>query len=174
MYSDSQFFNWRPYFSTVFSEAIEKRNIENVHLVVFVHGLEGTSEDLSAYKNYMRIALPEENFAFLLSEANQSETWSSFDNMADNLLQELLRFVDRMLRLPYRISMITHSLGLTAFRQSVKYFSGGLIVRTMLGLEKMKPLLPKLYTLITLNSPHLGLCYNQRAASWGMFKLNCC
>jgi hypothetical protein len=41
MYSDSKFFNWRPYFSNTFNEAIEKRNIENVHLVVFVHGLEG-------------------------------------------------------------------------------------------------------------------------------------
>jgi hypothetical protein len=74
--------------------------------------------------------------------------------MADNLLQELLRFVDRMPRLPRKISMITHSLG-------------GLIVRTMLEFEKMKPLLSRLHTLITLNSPHLGLCYNQRAANWG-------
>lgn len=42
MYSDSKFFDWKPYFSTVFSEAIEKRNIESVHLVVLVHGLEGS------------------------------------------------------------------------------------------------------------------------------------
>ncbi|KAI6182133.1 DUF676 domain-containing protein [Aphelenchoides bicaudatus] len=158
LYSDSKFFNWRPYFSNIFNEAIEKRNIQNVHLVIFVHGLEGTSEDLSAYKNYLRIALPEENFAFLLSEANQSETWSDFKNMAENLLQELLRFIDRMPRTPHKISMITHSLG-------------GLIVRTMLEFEKMKPLVPRLHTLITLNSPHLGLCYNQRTANWGSNQL---
>lgn len=140
----------------VFSEAIEKRNIEFTHLVVFVHGLEGTSEDLSAYKNYLRIALPNENFVFLLSEANQTETWNDFNSMAENLLKELLRFVDRLPRLPDRISIVAHSLG-------------GLIVRTMIGLEKVKPLLPRFYTLITLNSPHLGLLYNQRTANWGLF-----
>lgn len=42
----------------------------------------GTAEDLSAYKNYLRIALPNENFAFLLSESNQTETWSDFNNVS--------------------------------------------------------------------------------------------
>jgi triacylglycerol esterase/lipase EstA (alpha/beta hydrolase family) len=153
-YSDQKFSNWQPYFSTMFSEAVEKRSIESVHLIVLVHGLEGTSEDLSAYKNYIRIALPNENLQFLLSEANQTETWSNFNNMASNLLGEILRYTDRMPRKPNKISMITHSLG-------------GLIVRALCGLEGMKPLLPRLQTLITLNSPHLGLMYNQRTANWG-------
>lgn len=103
----------------------------------------------------MRIALPNENLQFLLSEANQTETWSNFNNMASNLLGEILRYIERMPRKPNKISMITHSLG-------------GLIVRALCGLEGMKPLLPRLQTLITLNSPHLGLMYNQRTANWGM------
>lgn len=171
MYSElSTFPNWKPYFSTSFMQAIERRNIEFVHLVVFVHGLEGllfkrfpmknptrlgTSEDLAAYRNYLRIALPDANFAFLLSEINQTQTWSDFNTMAENLLDELLRYIDRMPRIPNRISIVTHSLG-------------GLIVRAMCGLEKMKPLISRLYTFMSLNGPHLGLLYNQRAANWGI------
>lgn len=43
-------------------------------------------------------------------------------------------------------------------------------MRAMCGLPGMTPLLDKLYTLMTLNSPHCGLIYNQRTASWGMKK----
>lgn len=184
MYSESKFFHWRPYFSNTFNEAIEKRNIENVHLVVFVHGLEGKlhnsslNQNISIFRNIGRL----ERLQKLSEDCNaggklcvfvvgSQPKWnmvslhfvvypfifrfrSSFTNMAENLHQELSRAVERMPRVPNKISMITHSLG-------------GLIVRTMLELEKMKPLLPKLHTLITLNSPHIGLCYNQRTANWG-------
>lgn len=45
---------------------------------------------------------------------------------------------------------------------------GGIIVRCMLGQEKAKPILPFLHTLLTLNTPHCGLLYNQRTAKWGI------
>ncbi|KAI6223626.1 DUF676 domain-containing protein [Aphelenchoides fujianensis] len=155
-YSDqASFLNRRPYFSAAFNEAVERRICGKLHLVVFVHGLEGTSEDLSAYRNCLRIALPETNFAFLLSEVNQNETWTDLQKMAENLLAEILRFIDRMPQKPHRISLIAHSLG-------------GLIVRAMCGLEKMKPLFPLLWTFLSLNSPHLGLTYLQRTANFGI------
>ncbi|KAI6179649.1 DUF676 domain-containing protein [Aphelenchoides besseyi] len=155
-YSDqASFINRRPYFSTVFNQAIERRNLGRVHLVVFVHGLEGTSEDLSAYRNSLRIAAPETNFAFLLSEVNQKETWSDLNTMSENLLSEILKFIQRMPQKPHRISMIAHSLG-------------GLIVRAMLSLEGMRPLIPNLWTFLTLNSPHAGILYVHKTTNWGI------
>jgi alpha-beta hydrolase superfamily lysophospholipase len=56
---------------------------------------------------------------------------------------------------PTRISFVAHSLG-------------GLIVRALCSLPDSDPLLPKFHTLMTLNSPHLGLLYNQKAANWGV------
>lgn len=42
LYSDQNYFaNRKAYFGESYNSAIEKRNLENVHLVVFVHGLEG-------------------------------------------------------------------------------------------------------------------------------------
>lgn len=147
-----------PYFSTISKEAIEKRSFIDAHLIVFVHGLEGTSEDLSAYRNFLRVSLPESHLIFLMSEVNQTETWTDVTGMAENLLDEILRYIQRLPRIPTKISFLAHSLG-------------GLIVRTLCGLEGMKPFIPSLHTLLTLNSPHCGLIYNQRAANWGIILL---
>ncbi|CAD5208281.1 unnamed protein product [Bursaphelenchus xylophilus] len=156
LYSDQNYFTDRKaYFSDNFSQAIERRSFENLHLIVLVHGLEGTSEDLTTYKNYLQIALPEQNFSFLLSEVNQNETWSDLQKMGSNLLKEINRYVDRLPRLPEKISLIAHSLG-------------GLIVRAMCGLNEVQRLESRFHTLLTLNSPHCGVLYNQRAASLGI------
>lgn len=144
-----------PYFSTATKDAIEQRRFVDSHLIVFVHGLEGTSEDLSAYRNFLRIALPASHLTFLMSEVNQTETWTDVTGMALNLLDEIQRHVQKMPRPPTKISFLAHSLG-------------GLIVRTLCGLDGMKVFIPRLHTLLTLNSPHLGLMYNQRAANWGI------
>jgi hypothetical protein len=122
---------------------------------VFVHGLEGTCDDLTVYRNYLRVTLEDCNLEFLMSESNQNETWSDLSLLAENLLQEICRYVERMPRQPDLISMVAHSMG-------------GLIVRTMCALDGMRALIPKLHTLLTLNSPHCGLLYNQRAANWGI------
>ena len=144
-----------PYFSAATKDAIEKRKFVDSHLIVFVHGLEGTSEDLSAYRNFLRVSLPESHLVFLMSEVNQTETWTDVTGMAQNLLDEILRYVQRLPRPPSKVSFLAHSLG-------------GLIVRTLCGLEGMKPFIPALHTFLTLNSPHCGLMYNQRAANWGI------
>uniref|UniRef100_A0A914YMX9 DUF676 domain-containing protein n=1 Tax=Panagrolaimus superbus TaxID=310955 RepID=A0A914YMX9_9BILA len=144
-----------PYFSNATKDAIEQRRFVDSHLIVFVHGLEGTSEDLSAYRNFLRIALPASHLTFLMSEVNQTETWTDVTGMAQNLLEEIQKHVSKMPRPPTKISFLAHSLG-------------GLIVRTLCGLEGMKVFIPRLHTLLTLNSPHVGLMYNQRAANWGI------
>ncbi|CAD5205383.1 unnamed protein product [Bursaphelenchus okinawaensis] len=156
LYSDQNYFtDHKAYFSDNFSKAVEQRSFENLHLVVLVHGLEGTSEDLTTYKNYLQIALPSQNMTFLLSEVNQTETWSDLNKMGANLLTEISNYVERLPRLPEKISLIAHSMG-------------GLIVRAMCGLPEMQRYESRLHTLLTLNSPHCGLLYNQRAASLGV------
>lgn len=72
------------------------------HLVVLVHGLQGSPQDLIGWKSRLQILLPHSNLRFLLSEANQLETWSNLETMAENLLDEVLSFVRAIM--PQRIS----------------------------------------------------------------------
>ncbi|CAI5438064.1 unnamed protein product [Caenorhabditis angaria] len=147
----------------------------SLHLVVFVHGLEGSPDDLMSYKNCLRQIvesnynsehLHDENaeawkFDYLLSKSNLRTTWNDFDVMSNNLLAEIeARFEECAVDYD-RISFIAHSLG-------------GLIVRNMIGKEAemeeetRKKLIPKLHTLMTLNSPHLGLAYMGKHVHWGV------
>ncbi|KHN73230.1 Uncharacterized protein Tcan_12023 [Toxocara canis] len=152
LYSDLAYFPGRlPYFS------VQERSLahNDSHLIVFVHGLEGGSEDLAPYRNYLRLLLPRSNLKFLLSESNQLETWADFNQLADNLLNEILAYLESCSIPPKRISFIAHSMG-------------GVIVRCMIAKQRASSILPLLHTLLTLNAPHCGLLYNQRAANWGV------
>ncbi|CAD6190973.1 unnamed protein product [Caenorhabditis auriculariae] len=146
------------------------------HLIVFVHGLEGSHEDLSPYRWALRQAAfayefceekekharkePVEKFelAYLMSRANQSETWADITSMAHNLLNEVCEFCEEHGNRVKRISFVAHSLG-------------GVIVRSAVGLATaagMPWLLPILHTLMTINTPHLGLAYVGRHVHWGV------
>lgn len=154
LYSDLAHFPCRlPYFSS--SGLMQCASQEDSHLIVFVHGLEGGSEDLAPYRNFLRLLLPQANLKFLLSESNQLETWADLNQLAENLLTEIFAYLKTYSSFPKRISFIAHSMG-------------GVITRCMLGLPAAAPLLPSLHTLLTLNAPHCGLLYNQRAANWGI------
>uniref|UniRef100_A0A1I7Y876 DUF676 domain-containing protein n=1 Tax=Steinernema glaseri TaxID=37863 RepID=A0A1I7Y876_9BILA len=65
-------------------------------------------------------------------------------------------------------NLVSESLELEVRGRMIAHSMGGVIVRAMCGLERMKPLIPQLHTLLTFNSPHCGLLYNQRAANWGI------
>ena len=69
----------------------ERRRGDN-HMVVLVHGLQGSPHDLIGWKTRLQILMPRSNLRFLLSEANQLETWSNLETMAENLLDEVLSF----------------------------------------------------------------------------------
>ncbi|CAB3407415.1 unnamed protein product [Caenorhabditis bovis] len=144
------------------------------HLVVFVHGLEGSHEDLLPYKCALRQAInshyysmfrdgAHENDApyrvqYLMSRANHSETWANIKTMAHNLLCEIREFVEEYPGSVHRISFVGHSLG-------------GVIVRSAVGVCKevaMGWLIGKLHTLLTINTPHLGLAYVGRHVHIGM------
>ncbi|KAK5966494.1 DUF676 domain-containing protein [Trichostrongylus colubriformis] len=137
------------------SPSISKK--QSSHLVVFVHGLEGTCDDLSSYRNIFRVVADNvPGFCYLLSASNHYKTWSNFDEMADNLLAEVHSYVSRYSELPARISFVAHSLG-------------GVIVRTAVSREDASDwLVPRLHCFLTINTPHLGLAYVGRGISLGI------
>ncbi|EYC03045.1 hypothetical protein Y032_0096g2914 [Ancylostoma ceylanicum] len=126
------------------------------HLVVFVHGLEGTCDDLSSYRDIFRIIAGENpGFYYLLSASNHSKTWSDIDEMAENLLSEVQSYVSRYSEPPMRISFVAHSLG-------------GVIVRAAVCRDEAEWLRPRLHCLLTINSPHLGLAYVGKGVNLGI------
>lgn len=67
--------------------------------------------------------------------------------MGDRLVTEILYYVDTVGLNPARISFVGHSLG-------------NVIIRAALAKPKMKPLLGRLHTFLSLVGPHLGTLYN--------------
>lgn len=150
------------------------RSASNTHLVVFVHGLEGSHEDLVPFRcgldqavsaHYHCIQMEggdfkEEpwTFEYLMSSANRSQTWADITTMAHNLLSEVREFVEEARTDIQRISFMAHSLG-------------GVIVRCAVGLApevEMQWMVDRCYTLMTINSPHLGLAYVPKHIHWGV------
>ncbi|KAK6725729.1 hypothetical protein RB195_004195 [Necator americanus] len=126
------------------------------HLVVFVHGLEGTCDDLSSYRNVFRIIAGDTpGFHYLLSSSNHTKTWSDIDEMAENLLSEVQSYVLRYSEPPVRVSFVAHSLG-------------GVIVRAAVCRDEAEWLRPRLHCLMTINSPHLGLAYVGKGVNLGI------
>ncbi|KAJ3328006.1 hypothetical protein HDU76_010748 [Blyttiomyces sp. JEL0837] len=71
---------------------------KGVHLIVFVHGLLGSSFDLRQYKNRIITALyhldvKDSNHEFLISSSNEDDTFDDIEILADNLVTEILEFV---------------------------------------------------------------------------------
>uniref|UniRef100_A0A914XP22 DUF676 domain-containing protein n=1 Tax=Plectus sambesii TaxID=2011161 RepID=A0A914XP22_9BILA len=124
------------------------------HLIVCVHGLDGSTDDLRPYRTYLKLALLG-NVSFLMSEANHSETFNDMTAMASNLVDELLAHLEGLPAQPKRISFIAHSLGTV-------------ITRAALADPRVAHLRDKMHCFLSLNGPHCGLLYNQRAANWGV------
>ncbi|EFP12409.1 hypothetical protein CRE_29725 [Caenorhabditis remanei] len=150
------------------------RSATKNHLVVFVHGLEGSHEDLVPFRcgldqainaHYHGIQMEGEDFEeepwsfdYLMSSANRSQTWADITTMAHNLLSEVREYVEEARFDIQRISFMAHSLG-------------GVIVRSAVGLApelEMQWMVDRCYTLMTINSPHLGLAYVQKHIHWGV------
>uniref|UniRef100_A0A0N4ZPK7 DUF676 domain-containing protein n=1 Tax=Parastrongyloides trichosuri TaxID=131310 RepID=A0A0N4ZPK7_PARTI len=135
--------------------ARSRREKSLIHLIVFVHGLEGSSLDLQGYMNFIELSNPECNYQFLHSQCNESETWLDIDIMGKNLLNEVIETINDMEKGPYKISFVAHSMG-------------GLIIRSMFNFSEISKLKPYLHTILTLNSPHCGLMYTDKRTSLGI------
>ncbi|KAL7049981.1 hypothetical protein ACKWTF_003928 [Chironomus riparius] len=134
-----------PYFHI--SDEYRSFSPAGVHLIVCVHGLDGNSADLRLVRTYLELGLPGAHLEFLMSERNQGDTFSDFETMTDRLVGEILYHIESYGINPSRISFVAHSLGT-------------IIVRSALSRPQMRPLLPRLYTFLSLSGPHLGTLYN--------------
>lgn len=132
--------------------------VSAVHLVVCVHGLQGSHYDLQLYKAYMELALPNVCFSFLLSTANEQHTFEDFNLMTDRLLEEFLSYMTTSLVRPSHISFIGSSLG-------------NIVIRCLLTRPKMAPYLSKLHTFISICGPHLGAKHVNSVVGTGMWVL---
>ena len=115
------------------------------HLVVLVHGYQGSEFDMRLYKNFLIKIIP--GTIFILSRANKESKEDSILKMAINLAEEVKDFMfkESNKRNVNKISFIGHSLG-------------GLIIRAALPL--LKEYRNKMKTYISLSSPHLGCTIN--------------
>jgi predicted alpha/beta superfamily hydrolase len=123
----------------------ELSNYKGIHLFIFVHGFQGNSFDMKQLKNNLSLIHPES--LFMCSTSNEyNQTEGNIDDMGKRLAKEVLEFINENLPLCSlgRMSFIGHSLG-------------GLIIRSCLPL--LSKFHDKMFTYISLSSPHLGYMY---------------
>jgi hypothetical protein len=128
------------------------------HVVVCVHGFQGSHHDLRIWRQCLALNNPE--LVFLMSSVNEERTGNSIAALGAALAQEIVTFCSS--RNVMRLSFVAHSLG-------------GLITREAIGNECMGQYRGMLHTLVTLGSPHLGYLFNKNSlvdsAMWVMKKV---
>lgn len=81
MYCDfTKFASEVPYFHT---NEFYTQPASGVHLIVCVHGLDGSAGDLRLIRAFLELGLADSNLEFLMSECNQGDTFSDFETLAD-------------------------------------------------------------------------------------------
>ncbi|KAI9336432.1 putative serine esterase-domain-containing protein [Zopfochytrium polystomum] len=125
------------------------------HLVVFVHGLLGSAFDLRQYRNrsaFWRhwMNIPDTACEFMISSANEDDTFADIEVLADRLVGEIMTFIEEQSIYVERLSFVCHSLG-------------GVIARCAVSKAAMEPFWPKLYSFTSLASPHLSLALHNNS-----------
>ncbi|GAV06881.1 hypothetical protein RvY_16794-2 [Ramazzottius varieornatus] len=124
------------------------REISKSHLIVCVHGLEGTQEDMKLVRTYLERALPMHTLEFLMSHSiHGNMTYRNMQHLTETLVCEILDYLAASDKLPDKISFIGHSLG-------------ALLVRAAIAHPAMEPYLKCLHTFLSLSGPHFGLINN--------------
>lgn len=115
------------------------------HVVVLVHGYQGSEFDMRLYKNFLVKIIPQTTF--ILSKANKDSKEISILKMGMKLAEEVKGFMEESNNASRigRISFIGHSLG-------------GLVIRA--ALPFLRNYKSKMVTFISLSSPHLGCRIN--------------
>ena len=124
-----------------------------LHLIVFVHGLDGSAYDFRLFRNLITMApepvhthLP--RLVFLLSSANAKNSYLDIQTMGQRLATEIDQSIKQHgIQRVHRISFISHSLG-------------GLIVRAALTCPELLPFQDKMHFFVSLSTPHLGMQYS--------------
>ena len=118
-----------------------------IHLVVLVHGYQGSSYDLAFLKNNLTF-LAGDQVSFYCSTINESDSSKCIDDLGLNLsleVRDIIRSTCSHFNHLSSISFIGHSLG-------------GLIIRA--ALPRLSEFRGKMKSLITFGTPHLGCSTN--------------
>jgi len=125
-----------------------KQPNKGCHVIVLVHGYQGTAWDMRLFKNHLQVLLEHTDAEplFLCSSVNeQKKTEGDIMDMGRRLAKEVDDFIKRNCRggRPTRISFVAHSLG-------------GVIARAAFVEEAFKPYTKYLWTFLSLACCHVG------------------
>lgn len=113
------------------------------HLVILVHGYQGSRYDMRVFQNFISKILPE--CVSYASQANEDMEGKTIQDMGHDLAKEVINLTKIHVGF-VKISFVAHSLG-------------GIIVRE--ALTHMKTLRQYFFSLISLSVPHLGCRKNK-------------
>ncbi|OMJ71010.1 hypothetical protein SteCoe_30882 [Stentor coeruleus] len=147
--------------SNFFARDIRRRDA-STHLVVLVHGFQGSSSDLRIIKNMLCVSFP--NNLYLCASSNDKDSESSIYVLGKRLADEIRDYLKENCVLSLgRVSFIGHSLG-------------GLIIRAALPL--IEEFSDRMHLFMSFSSPHLGIiegCSKLiRAGLWVLNNLKRC
>nr|XP_002131288.1 protein FAM135B-like isoform X2 [Ciona intestinalis] len=132
---------------------------ERTHLIVMVHGLDGTSNDLRLVRTYLQLGFSstckengqsEGTCDFLMSEANEDDTYADINLMTEKLVDEILQHIRSHYYTkadPKLISFVGHSLG-------------GVLIRSAISHKRLHHLRDRFQTFLTFSTPHCGTVFN--------------
>ncbi|KAH6563102.1 hypothetical protein BASA50_004608 [Batrachochytrium salamandrivorans] len=133
-----------------------QKSLPGYHLIVFVHGLLGSSFDFRQYRNrfvclLIQLGIPLSYFRFLNSSSYEDDTFEDINFMANLLTEEVVAYIRSIQdQTVYTISFICHSLG-------------GIIARCALRNPLFQPYYGRFNAFVTLAAPHFSLSRNQNA-----------
>jgi hypothetical protein len=136
-----------------------KRAFKGYHVIVLVHGYQGSAWDMRLFKNHLQVLLEytDSEPLFLCSRVNeQKKTEGDIKKMGRRLAKEVDNFIKQnCVRPPSRISFVTHSLG-------------GVIARTALVEPAFKPYVRYLWTFLSLGVCHVGHLFGSTIIRGGL------
>ena len=144
--------NWPEKLALPYFPYREAHISDPVHLIVCVHGLEGSSSDLRLFRSWVeRTTLNHKmRICWLMAGSNTDDTFADINIQGERLAEEVSEHINILKiqrRNPSRISFIGHSMGT-------------LVAKVAAASDELKKYRNLFYTYLSLNGPHLGLKYN--------------
>jgi hypothetical protein len=127
-------------------------------MIIFQHGYQGTSYDLRLFRDMMKYILHSSSnvngtggtYHFLIATSNERQTDGNIEMMGHRLAVEVMDKINTLesssSSVVRRLSFIGHSLG-------------SVIIRSALTSHLLAPLLSRLFTFVSLTSPHVGFFF---------------